>query len=260
MPSSQRGFFTMPGGMGATGRPGGGLPPPPYSASLALHFDAFDLSTLTLDGSNLDSWRCKVTGNQWSNTGANRPLVNSGTMSPRGVVFGRVGSDNKWLTGTAVNVAVPITVFKVVNFQVTSGSHILALYNGTATNFASAGTGFLATYLAGSVTTYTQVRGSTTGTYAASSALGSTGLMTVGFRVGSTALSSAYTDMNRSDVTGTRAGSDMPSSFTFSTLGSTDSTFFSRGTVGEVLVYAAALDSTQRTNVYNYLTAKWGTT
>lgn len=252
----QRGFFTLPGGMGSAFPPGGAGPtPPPYDTDLVVHFDAADLSTLALSGSDVDSWTCKASAQVWSQTSVNRPVVSSTYFSPRGINFDTSGGNRKWLEGSGITIPVPNTTFIVANVANT-GNTALGLYGGSSSSRQEC---FLV-YVSGASQKYTQyVLTLSPLFYLNSVAINTPDKIVAGFYSTNTSLGTFNLERNRSNVNDVSAGTTAPSTINVAYLGSNDAALPSQGHVAEVLSYNRYLDSTERTAVYDYLSAKWGT-
>jgi hypothetical protein len=62
-----------------------------------------------------------------------------------------------------------------------------------------------------------------------------------------------------SNVTLTTAGTTIPATVSYNTIGVTDGTYVANGALGEVLIYQGTLSAPDITTIRAYLKARWGT-
>jgi hypothetical protein len=233
----------------------------PCNLTPIMWFDAADNDTISVVGGGVDSWRCKITDTVWSAPSAdNRPVISTDSFFNEQFIDFDNDGNNKYLTGDAINIAVPFTAFFVVYWVDISGYKGFGTFSSTSTSSISSANGapslFVYSTISGSQNRSPQVNGSTS-TYSAylSTTISAAGIYT--YIVPNTTPGDTVLEFLNSSLSETASGGTYNSTFSFTTIGCTDSLYISKGQVGEVIVYDGVLTSEQKDCVYNYLADKW---
>jgi len=229
---------------------------PTFISGCQLWLDAADKTSMTLSGSTVTQWKDK-SGNGRNGTGAGTPTYSSSSFNGNpSITFS--GSPQSF-TGSLTNTSNTVTVFTVIKYTTFVGNDQRIVSLGVPGQLDYTNVAYCVP-----ITTY-----GTTPNRLATSRNQSTKSDFGPITTGSSFLTSTVyngTD-GRLFVNGTLASYEGPNSstenFGYTTYaiatgaGGQGSDFF-RGEISEVIIYHAALNTTQRQQVESYLAWKWG--
>ncbi len=223
---------------------------PTQISGCQLWLDATDQNTMTLSGSNITQWNDK--------SGNGRNVTASGTITNTGSINGVPATNwasNAYFSGSASNTGSTVSVFCILNMNSsTTGTNGRVVSLGTigSDDFDKVGTAIPILRRTGTIIgafrNYGELSRSSNITdiplLAGSIFTGSSNIFYAnGTASAAVASSGNFTYANH--VIGTNSIT-------------TDTTGYFRGTIGEVIIYNAALTDVQRQQVEGYLAQKWG--
>lgn len=225
----------------------------PLSLSPALWLDAADAATVTLVSSAVSQWNDKSGNNRHAAqaTSGSRPTNPAAVLNSLPVV--RFNGSSHWLQipSTAIG-GTDVTIFLVIanaGATQTQFAEIIDYNHNLSTNWViqqnstNNNSSYFAWYNGSgfSVTNTFSTSGTLMGVFQKS---GATGLVSLNGTTATQTLSSGYSTTARRITIG--SDTDFPAR-TWA------------GDIGEILVYASALNTTQRQQIEGYLAWKWGT-
>jgi hypothetical protein len=229
---------------------------------LQLWLDATDSSSLTYySGNNIYSWKDKKNNVVYTTSSASIPTLTSANGLSKPAVTFPNNTISYMMTSVPLPISTPQTIFFVAAwYNVISGYRSLGILTNSTSNALQGATGapyavlYTSTGAVGKPQIYTSAGGyadTTTGV-----AEDDASIVEVIFNT--TINTSEFTIDGIEAVKSAVQVGAVPSTTSYTTIGSSDTLYRAGGAFGEILIYEGVLTTEQRLTIRKYLQAKWG--